>query len=107
MKITVIPTNGSISIDGEVHHKIDLSSLDPTIHAIQWYDTEGEVEIKDARGRIVENRKITSFDEFAFVIPLWESVKLKSEQDEQALKDAQAQYEQSLADAKAQAQQTP
>jgi hypothetical protein len=90
MRVTVIPSDGLVSIDGEGFSGIDLSSLASSIHAIQWYDTEGEVEIKDVRGRMVENREITSFDEFAFVISLWEAAKLKAEQE-----------------AKAQTQQTP
>lgn len=84
MRITVVPSDGRVNIDGEGYSDIDLSFLDPAIHAIQWYDTEGEVEIKDAHGRMVENREITSFDEFASVIPLWEATKLKAQQDAQA-----------------------
>ena len=100
MRITVIPEDGVVSIDGEGYSGIDLSSLDSTIHAIQWYSTDGEVEIKDARGRMVENRKITSFDEFASIIPLWETAKLKAMQDAQAVADAQAEaVAKSIADA--------
>ena len=73
MRITVVPLDGRVSIDGVGYDGMDLSSLDSSVHAVQWYDTEGDVEIKDARGRIVENREITSFDDFAFVIPLWEA----------------------------------
>lgn len=90
MRAIIISETGRVVIDGESYDAIDLSSLDPSIHAIQWYDTYGEVEIKDARGRMVENREITSFDEFAFVIPLWEAAKLKAEQDAQAAADALA-----------------
>jgi hypothetical protein len=79
MRVTIIPQDGLVSIDGVGFDKLDLSSLDPTIHAVQWYDTEGEIEIKDARGRMVENREITSFDEFAFVIPLWENAQVERE----------------------------
>jgi hypothetical protein len=75
MRITIIPEDGRVSINGVGYSGIDLSLIDSSIHAIQWYDTEGEVEIKDARGRMVENRVIYSFDDFAFVIPLWEAAK--------------------------------
>lgn len=74
MKITVIRDDNTVSIDGE-GYSVDLSSLDSSIHAIQWHDTVGEVEMKDSRGRMIENREITSFDEFAFIIPLWEEAK--------------------------------
>ena len=95
MRATIISEKGRVVIDGESYDDIDLSSLDPSIHAIQWYDTSGEVEIKDARGRIIENREITSFDEFAFILPLWEAAKLKAMQDAQAQADAfAAQFQQ-------------
>lgn len=73
MRITIIPSDSRVVIDGVGHDGINLSSIDPSIHAIQWYGTDGEIEIKDYRGRSLENKEITSFDEFAFVIPLWEA----------------------------------
>jgi hypothetical protein len=91
MRITVIPEDGRVNIDGEGYEDIDLSSIDPSVHAVQWYDTEGEIEVKDTRGRIIENREITSFEEFDFVIPLWEAAKLKAQQEAQAAADAFAQ----------------
>ena len=84
MKITIIPEDSTVSIDGVGCNGLDLSSLNSNIHAVQWYGTEGDVEIKDARGRMVENRAINSFDEFAFVIPLWEAAKAKKEAEDLA-----------------------
>ena len=84
MRITVIANDGMVSIDGKIFDQLDLSALDSTIHAIQWYDTEGEVEIVDNRGRHIENRPITSFDEYSFVIPLWEAAKAKKEAEDLA-----------------------
>ena len=77
MKIIVISSDGFVSIDGEGYPRVDLSALDRSIHAIQWYGDKGEVEIKDENGRMVENRHITSFDEYAFIIPLWEDAKAR------------------------------
>jgi hypothetical protein len=91
MRITIITQDGFVSVDSVGFDKLDLSSLDSTIHAVQWYGTYGEIEIKDARGRMVENREITSFDEFAFVIPLWEAAKIKSDAEIEAAKQAQTQ----------------
>jgi hypothetical protein len=51
-RITVIKSDGFVAIDGEGYLKCDVSFLDDTVHAIQWYDTDGEIERKDARGRI-------------------------------------------------------
>lgn len=79
MRVTIITQDKSVTIDGVSFDKLDLSAIDPSIHAVQWYGTEGEIEIKDARGRMIENREITSFDEFAFVIPLWEAAQVEKE----------------------------
>lgn len=80
MRITIIPQDNKVVIDGESYDGIDLSSIDSNINAIQWYGTEGELEVKDGRGRIVENRDIATFDDFSFVLPLWEDAKLKAKE---------------------------
>jgi len=77
MRVIIICSDSFVSIDGEGYPRVDLSDLDPSIHAIQWYGNKGEVEIKDVNGRMVENREITSFDEYAFIIPLWEDAKAR------------------------------
>jgi len=115
MRITIIPEDSTVSIDGVGYNGLDLSAIDPSVHAVQWYDTEGEVEIKDARGRMVENREITSFDDFAFVIPLWEAAaeaaRLKQLEHEAAVAQAEAvkaeMEAEYAAQQEAQAQQTP
>ena len=94
MRVVIIPSDGVVSIDGVSFNNIDLSSINQSIHAVQWYGSDGEVEIKDERGRMMENREITSFDEFAFVIPLWEASKLKAQQEAQAIADLMAQQSQ-------------
>lgn len=91
MRITVIVHDGLISIDGSTVTGVDLSSVPNDIHAIQWYGTDGELEIKDSRGRMIENRQIDSFDEFDFIITLWEQAKAqeasaaKAKDEEEAL----------------------
>ena len=50
MKITIIPSDKSIGIDGEFLLEIeqDFSWIPENVHAVQWYDTWGEVEYKDS-----------------------------------------------------------
>jgi hypothetical protein len=84
MKISIIADDKTVCINGVCYGGLDLSLMPSNIHAVQWYGTEGDVEIKDARGRMVENRAINSFDEFAFVIPLWEAAKAKKEAEDLA-----------------------
>jgi hypothetical protein len=75
MRLTIIKNDGYVSIDWEGYLDINLSSLDESINAVQWYDTYGEVEIKDNRNRIIENREITNIDDYLFVVPLWQEKK--------------------------------
>lgn len=70
MRLTIIRTDGFIAIDG-IGYRVDLTSIDHRIHAVQWYDDRGEIEYADSRGRIVENVEITSLDDFQHVISLW------------------------------------
>jgi hypothetical protein len=49
MRLTIVPEDGVIGIDGEFLLKIqqNLSWIPANVHAVQWYDTWGEVEFKD------------------------------------------------------------
>jgi hypothetical protein len=78
MRLTIIKEDGFVSVDNDGYNGIDLSAIDTSIHAIQWYETYGDVEIKDSKNRIIENKEITSIDEYLFVIPLWQEAKDKS-----------------------------
>jgi hypothetical protein len=44
MRVTVIPQDHWIRRDTEAANLPDWPFDDATIHAIQWYDTEGEIE---------------------------------------------------------------
>jgi hypothetical protein len=72
MRVSVVLFDGFVSIDGVGCDGVDLSSLATDIHAIQWYDTHGEIERVDSRGRIVQNEVITDFDPYMHVVALWE-----------------------------------
>jgi hypothetical protein len=49
MRITIVPSDKTIGIDGEFLLSIqqDMSWVPENIHAVQWYDTRGEVEYTD------------------------------------------------------------
>lgn len=49
MRLTIVPADRFISIDDEgiwIYNE-DLSWIPENIHAVQWYDTWGEIEYKD------------------------------------------------------------
>lgn len=49
MRITLIPSDKTIAIDNEFYRNIeqDFSWIPSNIHAVQWYDTWGEIEYID------------------------------------------------------------
>jgi hypothetical protein len=50
------------------------------VHAVQWYETHGEIEVKDpATGRMIANEVITSIDAFQPAIAAWQAAKTAEE----------------------------
>ncbi len=49
MRLTIIPSDKAIGIDGEFFLNIgeNLSWIPSNVHALQWYDTRGEVEFNN------------------------------------------------------------
>jgi hypothetical protein len=80
MRVTIIPEDGFVSVDGEGYSGLDLSFMEPDIHALQWYETDGELEIKDARGRAVENRQIDSLEPYQPALDAWQAAKDAADQ---------------------------
>lgn len=75
MRLTIISDDGAVGVDGEFFSELDLSALDPAIHAIQWYGEHGEVEFKTRfeNGVFVkpENQVITDVSPYQFAIDAW------------------------------------
>jgi hypothetical protein len=44
MKLTIIRSDGAVYKDGVSYSGLNLSSVPTNVHALQWYDSEGEVE---------------------------------------------------------------
>jgi hypothetical protein len=75
MRVTIIPADALVSVDGKGYSELDLSFMASDIHALQWYETDGELEIKDARGRVVENRPIDSLEPYQPALDAWQVAK--------------------------------
>lgn len=72
----ILADDKRVAVGDEGYDNLDLSFLDQTIHAVQWYDTHGEVEHKDpATGKMTANREIQSIDEFQQAITVWQAAK--------------------------------
>lgn len=77
MRVSIIPVDETIIIDGK-SIKFDYSISDD-IHAIQWKETEGEIEYKDINK---PNEKITDFSDYQYLVGLYnlEAQKIKDEE---------------------------
>lgn len=50
MRLTIIPSDGFVSVDGESKYQpLDLSGcgIPSDIHAVQWYESRGWIEFSD------------------------------------------------------------
>ncbi len=75
MRVTIIPADGFVSIDGQGFNNLDLSFMDPSIHAIQWYGTDGELERKDNRGKIIANEAVFDISPYQAAVDAWNAKK--------------------------------
>lgn len=73
MRITIVPVDKIVIIDGQPRINIDFD-IDPKIHALQWYETWGEVEYKQTPGQdYVHNKIVNSLDGFESALSAWEN----------------------------------
>lgn len=82
-RVIIVPSDGLVIANGFTIGGLDLSFMDPSIHAVQWYGTFGEVERKDEFGRMVANEPITSLADFQQALDLWQSTKTAIEASQQ------------------------
>lgn len=74
-RISIIPDDGTVAVNGMSLAGLDLSFLPNDIHAVQWYGENGEVEFKtDIYGYKKMNEKIDSFKPFEKAVDLFERV---------------------------------
>ena len=63
MRVTIIPSDKTVYVDSNVAiFNFVVDSQIPTIHAIQWYDTEGTIEHIDEQNRMIAVEKIHSIN---------------------------------------------
>ena len=80
MRVTIIPVDGFVSVDGVGFGGFDLSFIDTSVHAVQWYETHGEIERKDPiTGRMVANEVITSIEAYQPALDAWQAAKTAEE----------------------------
>jgi len=81
MRLTIVPSDKKIGVDGLFFGDIDLSScvIPDNIHAFQWYETEGEVEFS---GRPKPQNEII------YELPFWASACVNKWNEAKATQEA-------------------
>ena len=80
MRLTIVPISGTVSKNGISYNNLDLSFMPSNVHAVQWYDTFGEIEVKDViTNKMIANEPITDITIFNDAITLWEEANTKAE----------------------------
>jgi hypothetical protein len=70
MRLTIIKDDSTVIIDG-VYYEVDVSALPSGLHALQWYETRGEIEWKDENGKMTRNEEISSITDYQWIIDAW------------------------------------
>ena len=73
MRVIILPKEGTVTIDGEGFGEIDMSKVSDDIHALQWYDTSGEIEYIDNPDDDVEGKP----NKFIDKLPAWTNKLIK------------------------------
>lgn len=97
MRITVIPEDRTVIVDGIVHNELNLDAIHPIdgerIHAIQWYGDSGEIEYVGSR----LNETTDSFSSVQTAYDLWlekdKYVKKLKEEEELRLEEEKMKFE--------------
>lgn len=69
MRLTIIVPDSVAAVNGEFR-KLNLTGLDPTIHAVQWDGAVGHIEFNDGKA----NQIINNIDSFAQVVSAWDAL---------------------------------
>jgi len=77
MRLCIITNDKMISKDGEAYSGLDVSYIPTTVHALQWYETYGEIEHKNNQlGIKPPNEHITSFPDWVnSALTVWDAAK--------------------------------
>lgn len=84
-RVTIIPVDGFCSVEGNGYIGIDMVSVPVEVHAIQWYGTHGEVEIKDTvTEKLVRNEFITDLSAYQSVLASYWTTRTAAEESQAA-----------------------
>jgi len=65
-RITIVPEDNVVLVDREAR-TISMAGIDPTIHAVQWFGANGEIEYNDGKS----HEQINDITPFQVFIDRW------------------------------------
>ena len=79
-RIIIVPVDTFCMVDSMGFRGVDMSSVDPSVHAVQWFDTMGWIEfLPDETGNKPENQMIADITPFKPVLDSWQLIKQQHE----------------------------
>lgn len=79
MKLVIVADDSRICVDGLCFDGLDVSSLDASIHAVQWNGQWGEIEYKsvfqDGQVTKTKNQVITDVTPYQWAVDAWNVAK--------------------------------
>lgn len=89
-RVTIIPADNLCAVNGIGFNGVDMTSVSPEIHAVQWYGVEGEEEIKNLTTlKIIRNNVITNLNAYKAVLDSYWVIRNIADAAQQKLIDEQ------------------
>jgi hypothetical protein len=83
MKLVIVADDKRVCVDELCFDGLDMSALDTSIHAVQWYGEYGEIEFKTKfeNGQITkpQNQIITDVTPYQWAVDAWSVAKAAEE----------------------------
>jgi len=83
MRLVITADDKRVCVDSFCFDELDMSQLDPSIDAIQWYGEYGEIEYKTVfqDGQITKphNQVITDVTPYQWAVDAWNAAKVAEE----------------------------
>jgi hypothetical protein len=76
MKLTIVREDGYVAVDGVGYSDLDISKVNPDIHAVQFNGDHGWIEYVDSNGDKPANEPISDIERFQYAISRWQEANI-------------------------------
>jgi len=80
MKVTIVPSDTYCSVDGVGYNGVDMATMPPNVHAVQFFGTSGWIEfVALETGEQPPNQPIDSIAPYQSVLDSWAEINYEHE----------------------------